>query len=260
MSQYGGQQAYGQQQQAPQYGGQMGAQQSANSQYGGQQDSSQYGSQQDPSQYGGQQDPSQYGGQQDPSQYGGQQDPSQYGGQQDSQIGGQMSPQAPSSQYNGPEKSQSQYSQQQVPSGSMGGVNSKDQQHLLSTDPEVRSSNKQTGSSNNMSMANGHKAGEEHKNSEHKEQDGVKHDEHKEQNGVKHDEHKGEEDRKNGEEDHKKAMMKGGMGKEIQQHPRSGVTNGRRYHHTHMNALHHMGKAAGTSFEFSASSVWSLIC
>ena len=180
------------------------------------------------------------------------------------QMGGQLGGQDLSSQYGGQENGQSQYSQLQDSSGGMGRMNGEGRQHVLGIGPVVPSVNKQPGAGKNTGMADGRKAGNERNDNEHKEQNGMKHDEHKEQNGMKHDEHKDQigmkHDEHKGEEDHKKAMMKGGIGNEMQKPAASRGTNGRGYHSSHMNALHHMGKAAGKFIKLPVLSVLSLTC
>ena len=73
--------------------------------------------------------------------------------------------------------------------------------------------------------------------------------EHKQANGMKPGEKKGEEkeEGKHGhegeEKDGHKALTKSGSNTEMQKGG-SRPNSNRKYHHTHMNALHHMGKAA----------------
>ena len=213
MSQYSAQ-SYGQGQQAA-------------PQYGGQQESFGYGGQQGSSQIEGRQDPSHYGAQDEQSQYAGQQAPLQYAAQQEQSQDGQ--PPGRSSNYqqdnsNGqgsaaqPDFGQEGHSRQQSQSGrSPGGVGKPI--GATSSSPKIAEAHKRL-------VEEHEERGFEHKT-----------------NGYDHSQHVLRHDEAD------RTMAKAAVNGAVQQHKpaQGGRINGRGYHHTHLNTLHHMGKTASRS-------------
>lgn len=174
----------------------------------------------------GQQGGSQYGGQnpiqQDPSPYGEQQDQSQYGAQDPSGgYSGQDQSQQNPSQY---DRSQLQYGTPQAPSTSyQQGMNGQDQDQQ---DPSQYSQENQ----------NGHGYAQQKPTQQNQQATKARKPETSSYGQQKEHAMNGHNEES---EDDDKAIVKPSSRTAVQ-----GRSNGKHYHHSHLNALHYMGKAA----------------